>query len=81
MAKRTLLTMFTTVLANVRVLHVNQAHQQCRCLTDSRTLEARIVTAWRERAFVLSANEQKKLQREVQRVCQLLTGLPQPDSA
>lgn len=44
-------------------------------LSKVRVLRAEIVTAWQERAVVLSKYEQERLHQEIVRTCELLSNL------
>ena len=43
-----------------------------------RALRNELVTAWRERAVVLSKEEQERLHQEIKRTCQFLSDLTDP---
>lgn len=50
-------------------------------LANLRALREQIVIAWRERAVVLSREEQAELQAEIKHTCQFLTDLTHPGGA
>ena len=46
-----------------------------RILADLRSLRQSIIVAWRERAVILSREEQLELTAEIKETCQILTDL------
>ncbi len=47
-------------------------------LREIRQFRERVVTAWQERAVLLTAGEQERLHAEIKRTCQLLSDLTEP---
>ena len=46
-----------------------------RILTHLRSLRSSMLTAWQERAVILSREEQQELKDEINRTCELLTSV------